>query len=192
MTKKEQIKVKIKPGKIYVLRNPMHQDALVKIGRTKSSSEERSRQVSSSTGVPFPFEVLFEEDVADCELAEKLIHQKLSDYRINKRREFFQLPLKVAVKTVFEICLHINKPLLAEVSRLVIILNTAEAQELKDLIIPFRGGKTMLCLIYENLNGKAELTLGHDWMLDCTADLLVKLRQKRWVDDVFLVTAVPE
>lgn len=127
--------VKVKPGRIYILRNPLHQDALVKIGYTQGASEERSSDLSKPTGVPYPFEVMYEEDVADCELAERLIHQSLFSYRSNPRREFFQLPLKLAVRTVFEICLRVNSELIAEKSRLSIWLNKSgltAASELKN------------------------------------------------------------
>ena len=186
------VKIKVKPGKIYVLRNPMHTDALVKIGRTQKSSESRATQISSATGVPYKFEVLFEEDVVDCELAEKLIHKNLANFRVNSKREFFQLPLKLAVKAVFEICLLVNKPILSEVSRLVITLNSsAPAEEFRDLILPFIGGGTAIYIIFENKNGVAKILLSESWMLKCTPELLVLLRQKSWVEEVYLVAALP-
>ncbi len=187
-----QVNVIFSPGKIYILRNPMFKDALVKIGRTINETETRAKQLSSVTGVPYPYEVLYEEDVVDYELAEKLIHEKLDSYRVNPRREFFQLPLKVAVKAVFETCLSINKPILSEASRLVIFLNTSAAIELRDLIEPFRGGETAVYLIFENSNARSELALGESWMLNCTAELIVQLKQRDWVDDLFVTTGLLE
>lgn len=44
----------------------------------------------------------------DVDAAERLIHGKLSGYRVNPRREFFLVPLKLAVNAVFETCVQIN------------------------------------------------------------------------------------
>lgn len=91
-------KADIRPGYIYILRNPLHKDALVKIGFTRTSSELRASALSKSTGVPYEYEVIYEEEVIDCELAERIIHERLHLYRVNPRREFFLLPLKDAGK----------------------------------------------------------------------------------------------
>jgi hypothetical protein len=56
-----------------------------------------------ATGVPGPFEVLYEEDVFDIDLAEKLAHEALDGFRANPFREFFRLPLKIAVREVASI-----------------------------------------------------------------------------------------
>jgi hypothetical protein len=68
----------------------------------------RAKELALATGVPSQFEVLYEEDVIDVNAAERLIHEKLSGYRINPKREFFLVPLKLAVRAVFETCVQIN------------------------------------------------------------------------------------
>lgn len=187
MTKVPFANVILKPGKIYILRNPLHRDAIVKIGRTTGSSETRASQISTSTGVPYPFEVLYEEDVIDCQLAERLIHEKLEDYRINKRREFFQLPLKDAVRAVFEICLSVNQAILIETSRLVVCLHEiAAATDLRDILQPFRGGTARVFIIFTNEKARCEIDLSDSWMIECSAELIVRLKQCTWVDDVFV------
>lgn len=178
--------ISLRPGKIYILRNPFHKEALIKIGRTAFESEKRALQISSGTGIPYPFEVLFDEDVVDCELAEKLIHEKLHLHRVNPKREFFQLPLKQAVRTVFETCLFVNKSILQETSRIVIFMNDSAAGELKNLLEPCRGGTTTVYLIFENNSAKVELILNKDWLINCSAELIVNLKLLPAIDDVIV------
>jgi len=181
--------VLIDPGRIYILRNPLHQDALVKIGRTRDIAEKRAIQLSSPSGVPYKFEVLYEEEVADCSLAEKLIHRELEQYRVQRRREFFQLPLKLAVRTVFQICLKVNQSLIKERSRLAIWLNDADmeyAHKLKNFLLPIRGGHSAVYVILKNEKAECHLQLGENYLIHCTPDVLTKLRQEPWIQEVFL------
>lgn len=179
----------IDPGRVYILRNPLHQDALVKIGRTSGYSEKRAGQLSSPSGVPYQFEVLYEEEVADCALAERLIHRELEQYRVQLRREFFQLPLKLAVRTVFQVCLRVNQLLIKEGSRLAIWLNDADplyAHKLKDLLLPIRGGDSSVYVIFKNAKAECHLKLSDSYLVHCTPEALMKLRQAPWVQEVFL------
>ncbi len=88
-------------GKVYILVNPFL-EGILKIGKTNRSSEERASELSG-TSVPGRYIVLFDEDYADCDLAEKLIHQELSEYRVNHKREFFKVAPKVAVRAFYKI-----------------------------------------------------------------------------------------
>lgn len=90
---------------IYILLNPALRN-LVKIGRTSRTPEERAHELSAVTGVPQPFIVAYESLVSDGAAAESLIHAELSrdGYRLNEAREFFHIPLKVAVALVDRIC----------------------------------------------------------------------------------------
>lgn len=90
---------------IYILLNPALKN-LVKIGRTSRTPEERAKELSAATGVPQPFLVAYENLVSDGVTAENLIHAELSQhgYRLNDAREFFEVPLKVAVAVVDRIC----------------------------------------------------------------------------------------
>ena len=42
-------------------------------------------------------------DVVDCVLAEKLIHEKLGEFRVNPKREYFKAPYKVIFKVIDEV-----------------------------------------------------------------------------------------
>ncbi len=59
-------------------------------------------QLTSATGVPTKFEVLAEWAVGDCATVEKIVHNRLRAYRVNKRREFFRVSLSKAVEIVNE------------------------------------------------------------------------------------------
>ncbi len=88
-------------GYVYILFNPSLRSNQFKIGLTTHSPEDRARELSRATGVVQPYEVVYSVAVDNCAAAERLVHQKLAQYRIAK--EFFELPLSVAVTTLNEI-----------------------------------------------------------------------------------------
>lgn len=90
---------------IYVLINPSLR-GLLKIGRTTRNPEDRALELSTATGVPQAFIVAYECIVGDGVAAEKLIHEQLASegHRINDSREFFQVPLKVAIRVIDRVC----------------------------------------------------------------------------------------
>jgi predicted transport protein len=96
-------------GYIYILLNRAFQNDHYKIGMTTKTPEERAREISNATGVPRAFEVLYEQRVVDCHRAERLLHQRLHQYRSAGNREFFQLPLKAAIKALEEVADEIGR-----------------------------------------------------------------------------------
>lgn len=95
-------------GYIYLLRNASHELDLFKIGLTTKTVEERAKQLSG-TPSPDKFLIINRWEVKDCVLAEKLIHEKLDDYRLNPRREFFKIPLEKAIEVIIPIIKDINE-----------------------------------------------------------------------------------
>lgn len=71
--------------------------ALLKIGMTLESPEERAKELSSSTGVPTPFRVEICKRVANPYEKERAMHELLGalGFRVNERREFFNCSLKI-------------------------------------------------------------------------------------------------
>ena len=178
-----------KEGKIYILRNPYIKDAIIKIGRTSRISEKRAKEISGVTGVPYEFEVLFEEDVLDSHLAERLIHEKLDDNRVNPKREFFQMPLKKAVKVVFETCLEVNKKLLREAStRIVIAVGPDQSknfvQQMAEVLSQHKGGKIGVYILIETEKAKLVLKIGEEWDVSLSPVLINELKRLRGVTDV--------
>jgi len=82
-------------GYIYVMRSASDKGDVYKIGLTQRLPEVRASEVSRGTGVPTSYLVVEDWEVADCVLAERIIHQELKDYRINEKREFFCAPYKL-------------------------------------------------------------------------------------------------
>jgi hypothetical protein len=87
-------------GWIYCMSNSPN---LYKIGYTINDPEKRRIELSSSSGVPLPFELIFAKKVKNYKNKEKQIHSFLENYfpnsRINSRREFFI----ININTIFDL-----------------------------------------------------------------------------------------
>ena len=183
----------VQAGRIYILRNPYFKDAVIKIGRTKRASEARASEISAVTGVPSDFEVLYEEEVLDISLAEQLIHKKLRGARINPRREFFRVPLKDAVKAVFETCLKVNKSALKNASTRIIIVMRGDFEQntrnkLAEILCAYRGKKVAVYIYYQGYEANALLRLGDIWKVRICPSLFIDLRRIKNVEDLWWTT----
>jgi hypothetical protein len=91
------------PGYVYVLINPS-MPGLTKIGRTERDPEDRVRELSSSTGVPTPFILVYHAYFASCSRAEAHVHTLLESkgHRLSSNREFFNGPVKDAIDAVIQ------------------------------------------------------------------------------------------
>jgi hypothetical protein len=97
----------INAGYIYIMRNPSFNENIFKIGLTTKETKEREKQLSN-TSVPDKFFVMREWAVKNCKTAEKEIHALLDKYRIDPRREFFQINMKLANETIDFVIENIN------------------------------------------------------------------------------------
>ena len=99
-----------KKGFVYILLNPSFIDT-IKIGKTQRTSEERAKEIyqKAKTGIPTKFIVAYENEVSDCDLVESLVHKKLEKYSHNSDREFFNIPLKQAIKTIEGVIADLEK-----------------------------------------------------------------------------------
>ena len=88
-------------GFVYVMVNPSIPD-LVKIGMTTKDPNERAKELSSATGVPTPFILVYYKPFKNCYLTEQKIHQFLESkgYRVKSNREFFSMPTNLAINVV--------------------------------------------------------------------------------------------
>lgn len=95
---------------LYILINPSL-SGLLKIGRTNRSPEERAIELSKGTNMPTPFVVAYEEEVPDSKNAEKLVHDEFTQqgFRVNDSREFFSVPLKVAIQVVARVAQQLRE-----------------------------------------------------------------------------------
>jgi hypothetical protein len=87
-------------GYVYILMNPAF-PKLLKIGFTdRPNVEERIRELSAATGVPYPFVLVFCHPVQNPRAAETNIHAKFSEYRANANREFFEIESSLVIRYV--------------------------------------------------------------------------------------------
>ena len=89
-------------GYIYILINSAFPN-LLKIGQTGRIPQERADELSSSTGVPYPFVVAHYEKVGDPVAIEKEVHMALEKFRSSKSREFFEVDIMEAKKAISDI-----------------------------------------------------------------------------------------
>ena len=87
---------------VYILSNPSLPNML-KIGYTKNEPEIRAKQISSSTGVALPYKVEWAFQCFNSEQLEQEVHAELASYRVNRQREFFDIPLAEAQEAIEEI-----------------------------------------------------------------------------------------
>lgn len=85
-------------GYIYILQNESLEPDRLKIGRTHHHPRLRAEELSQATGIPTPFTVAWYGRTEDCKKAERLVHQSLSPYRTNPKREFFDVELDEAIE----------------------------------------------------------------------------------------------
>ena len=83
-------------GIIYVLTNPA-MPGLVKIGKTSRASVRERLNELYGTGVPVPFECAFAGRVNNEGKVEKAFHRAFGPYRINPKREFFEIEAEQAI-----------------------------------------------------------------------------------------------
>jgi hypothetical protein len=94
-------------GYVYVLTNPSFRDDWVKIGKSKRLPEVRGRELYN-TAVPLPYEIYATLQTEKYNEAERMIHRsidRISDLRINKNREFFN----IAPESAYEILADIKE-----------------------------------------------------------------------------------
>lgn len=104
--KKRKAKPKVSNTQwVYVLSNAS-MPGLIKIGMTTTSPQQRNTELGSATGVPTPFKIEYCVKVANALQVEKTIHRQLAAHRVNRRREFFEMDVKTAIKAVNAVALR--------------------------------------------------------------------------------------
>jgi len=99
-----------KRGFVYVLTNPSFKEDWVKIGKSKRLPEVLGKELYN-TAVPLPYEIYATLETTKYHEAEKLIHRsidRISDLRINKNREFFNIAPDKAYEILVDISLLLD------------------------------------------------------------------------------------
>jgi len=86
---------------IYILENDT-MPGLVKIGFTKNKPSERVKQINAATGVALDFDVKYQYPCFNAHDLEKEIHIYLESqgFRVNKKKEFFNITVKQAISVI--------------------------------------------------------------------------------------------
>jgi hypothetical protein len=84
---------------VYILESTSMPE-MVKIGYTKNDPGERANQLSKSTGVPTPFNVVYSYSCFNGERIEKAVHKHFKKQRVNSQREFFYVDVDEAIKII--------------------------------------------------------------------------------------------
>jgi hypothetical protein len=94
----------ITAGYIYLLIN-RSMPGLVKVGRTTRAPATRVAELSAATGVPAPFELVYDILVPDAARAESILHDALTSrgFRTSPSREFFEVPIHEVVKLMIQV-----------------------------------------------------------------------------------------
>jgi hypothetical protein len=97
-------------GYVYVIFNEMYKfygDDVYKIGK---SSNVKNRLDSYNTGYVNPVELIFESiECKNYSVCEKEVHIRLQKYRMKPNREFFQVPLQIAIETINQTINELNE-----------------------------------------------------------------------------------
>ena len=109
VTKIEQVEnfEGVNAGYIYIMRQPVHEENIFKVGLTKRNTEQRKKELTN-TSSPDKFFIINSYNTKDCVAAEKQIHEKLEKYRLTSRREFFRCDLRTIMEACEEIVSKIN------------------------------------------------------------------------------------
>jgi hypothetical protein len=91
-------------GYVYALINTA-MPGLVKVGRTQRNPQERAQELSGATGVATPFILLYYVYLSDCQMGERIAHERLSSSgrRENDGREFFRIDNKAVVNLLISL-----------------------------------------------------------------------------------------
>jgi hypothetical protein len=86
---------------IYILENDTV-PGLVKIGFTKNKPSERVKQINAATGVALDFNVKYQYPCFNAHDLEKEIHIYLEaeGFRVNKKKEFFNITVEQAISVI--------------------------------------------------------------------------------------------
>jgi len=93
---------------LYILSNHSLKNNLLKIGFTTKTPESRAKSLSQSTSIPSEFKIEFQAKVTNAELLETRVHLLLEEYRINKRKEFFEIDLDAAIDALNKVIYYSN------------------------------------------------------------------------------------
>ena len=87
-------------GVIYIAHNPRDGKTIFKVGKTERPPEERMKELTSAPSTIGQYSAIAYFVVTDIDAAEIACHKRLSRYRVQDNREFFDIPLERLLQIV--------------------------------------------------------------------------------------------
>jgi hypothetical protein len=87
-------------GFVYIMSNPSFVSGRIKIGKSDRDPEEFRKPELDGTAIPEPFEVEYYAFVDDHDELERTLHETFNYARVNKSREFFDVPIEEVIEEI--------------------------------------------------------------------------------------------
>ena len=149
------------PGYVYILTNPSFREDWVKIGKSARPVDVRSKELDN-TAVPLPFEIYATIKTIKYNEVEKLVHElidSLTDFRIRRNREFFNVNPQKALEIFKKIALTIDDAVITEYTDNRPIPNNSDSVVYQDSAHNKEKDYTKYSLNGNGVYGKGKLAL---------------------------------
>lgn len=149
------------PGYVYILTNPSFREDWVKIGKSARPVDMRSKELDN-TAVPLPFEIYATIRTIKYNEVEKLVHElidSLTDFRIRRNREFFNVNPQRALEIFKKIALTIDDAVITEYTDNKLIPNNSGSVVYQDSAHNKGKDYTKYSLNGNGVFGKGKLAL---------------------------------
>ena len=149
------------PGYVYILTNPSFREDWVKIGKSARPVDVRSKELDN-TAVPLPFEIYATIRTIKYNEVEKLVHElidSLTDFRIRRNREFFNVNPQRALEIFKKIALTIDDAVITEYTDNKLIPNNSGSVVYQDSAHNKGKDYTKYSLNGNGVFGKGKLAL---------------------------------
>jgi hypothetical protein len=100
-------------GIIYIISNPA-MPGIIKIGKTTQEDVKIRMKELYTSGVPVPFKCVYAAKVENIDEVERALHIAFSPYRLNPRREFFEIESYQAIAIIRVLELQNVSPLVEQ------------------------------------------------------------------------------
>ena len=149
------------PGYVYILTNPSFREDWVKIGKSARPVDVRSKELDN-TAVPLPFEIYATIRTIKYNEVEKLVHElidSLTDFRIRRNREFFNVNPQRALEIFKKKALTIDDAVITEYTDNKLIPNNSGSVVYQDSAHNKGKDYTKYSLNGNGVFGKGKLAL---------------------------------